>query len=1449
MPFFCHIRSRPVRAEILLINRTARSLSLLGFCLAGIGWIAGCGQVIEDLIGNGEPQPAGINLLPARGPVLGGTRVTITGTNAAAFESGTDVLFGSFLGADIEIMDERTLRVTAPAQAAGRVDVVVRLNDGSMLTRTEGFEYVSIEDANGELLEQIEQMFPGAPHVVSAIATSNTTVRVTFSEPVQRDATDASNYSIIIPEGGILLLDEAGGLELSADHTVVDLPTLSQADAFYRLTVSGIHDLAGHPIAPPDMLVNPTEASFFGIAPAAEHEHIDTDGDGLADWFEMLGWPVTIELANGQQVQAYVTSDPYNPDTDGDGLTDGEENARSMDPRTDDTDADLVLDREEVFDWRSDPCDQDSDDDGFADQTEIHFQTSLILADTDGDQLSDRDELLNRSRNPRIADLPVPVITVGEMSLDLDERYTYSDQFGREQQVQESYSDTLQRDTSSSYSRTNSTVTRWHVEAKVGAETGVEAGKGDLGPIFKWHVKVFGEASGGFAREYTHATTSQSSQHTSRTYNEAISRVSQLSSTSGITRETVGARLAGAVSVGAGSDIAFQLADLELSVLQQDPADRSRLVPIATLVPSEEDTVYHVGPLAPEIGPLIFQNTEIFPSMVEELMKDPRGLLFQVANFNITDELGRNFAFTGQEIVERTARITIDFGNGQSESYRIATAGRFDPDRGVPLGISMAEALQAIELLPWPGEDPELGNVDDPDDARPKPTDEDVLSTFGMRTRTAEDGSDVRVITRVRGVQDDYDRETVEPDKPNDGGFWVTFATLRNNGDSTLDRPVFRGTVNFDEVRLHAGESYILAFVKDKDRDMLTSLEEFFSGSSDALGDTDRDHLGDFLEVRGQWDDDGLGAWLIYTDRLPGGYRTYSAPYLADSDEDGLTDDVEYAMCRYRYEEDGSVPAGAFATETIDNGLATWDVDPADLPDAFPPADGLGRDWHTQLDPETGVPLQFPSNRASLDPRKADTDEDGISDADEVNGYYVELFDDNPIDKISKRIFVYSDPRNADTDSDGLLDGMERQFGTNPVSTDSDTVFDDDLDGLPNRVEEAGWEVTIKGMPRHVYSDPQDPDSDNDNLPDYVEWVLGTSPWYDCAPDDDVCAAIQPDPDLVAPGYDTDDDGLSDFGEWDGNVPPQDLEELAFCDSIPNCAGYPTAAQPHATDPVDADTDDDGLADGDEITGWIVYLAGSPVSEQVYSDPLDPDSDNDGWPDGGEWRGRDGLPPSDPNDTQDATNPMNADTDDDGTSDFAELSRTVFSGESRDPLTPDQRITVRFMVMHVVDDSVEDFMDGYYGAGYFDFQFRVWPSPVDTPIEVVSSDDLVGTLELCPAGYLLNVPSPCNDLNCGTGPDLSIRENTVWVLPGSLTTYSRIMPYGQYFSLDGWVRVTGECPSALGAPDWDFSWYFASTTPYSIPCEFQPFNFTTGATVDDYNEPVELTIQGQVIAD
>ena len=52
---------------------------------------------------------------------------------------------------------------------------------------------------------------------------------------------------------------------------------------------------------------------------------------------------------------------------------------------------------------------------------------------------------------------------------------------------------------------------------------------------------------------------------------------------------------------------------------------------------------------------MIFSNTTIFPSLVEALMKNPRGLVFRISNFDILDEFGRNFAFTKLMITVRVS--------------------------------------------------------------------------------------------------------------------------------------------------------------------------------------------------------------------------------------------------------------------------------------------------------------------------------------------------------------------------------------------------------------------------------------------------------------------------------------------------------------------------------------------------------------------------------------------------------------------------------------------------------------------------------------------------------------------------------------------------------------------------------------------------------------------------
>jgi len=189
----------------------------------------------------------------------------------------------------------------------------------------------------------------------------------------------------------------------------------------------------------------------------------------------------------------------------------------------------------------------------------------------------------------------------------------------------------------------------------------------------------------------------------------------------------VGASLHLAVSLESRGNIAFTARNLQVAALIQDPDDPKRLTPIGTLVPETGlETSFNLGPLVPPKGPIVFASNNVYPQLVDELMNNPRGLVFRFANYDIVDEGGRNFAFTSQEVNDRTARIAIDYGGfdpdgdgrgTETEILRVATGiiGRvvdtngdgkvddadrkvvFDPN-GRQVGITLRDALGAAGL-------------------------------------------------------------------------------------------------------------------------------------------------------------------------------------------------------------------------------------------------------------------------------------------------------------------------------------------------------------------------------------------------------------------------------------------------------------------------------------------------------------------------------------------------------------------------------------------------------------------------------------------------------------------------------------------------------------------------------------------------------------------------------
>lgn len=111
----------------------------------------------------------------------------------------------------------------------------------------------------------------------------------------------------------------------------------------------------------------------------------DTDGDGLKD---------------GDEVMKYKTN-PLKADTDGDALSDYDELMKyKTDPLKVDTDGDGLTDSEEVTKHHTDPLKVDSDGDGLSDSEEIKYNTDQLKVDTDGDGVTDSDEVMKYKTDP-----------------------------------------------------------------------------------------------------------------------------------------------------------------------------------------------------------------------------------------------------------------------------------------------------------------------------------------------------------------------------------------------------------------------------------------------------------------------------------------------------------------------------------------------------------------------------------------------------------------------------------------------------------------------------------------------------------------------------------------------------------------------------------------------------------------------------------------------------------------------------------------------------------------------------------------------------------------------------------------------------------------------------------------------------------------------------------------
>jgi hypothetical protein len=1144
---------------------------------------------------------------------------------------------------------------------------------------------------------------PSAPHIVSAISISNTEVLVQFSKAVvggTDGAENPANYSITTApfskeavggqdgegnttgggtatEGQTTHLPVHSAVFSNRHSATVLLTTASQSSVGYKLTVINIRDEFGTEMAVPTIAVDPSSTNFVGTDPGAA-ANVDSDGDGLRDHVELLGWTVIITNTNGTLSTRHVSSDPGDPnqavdsptnvaarDTDSDGVTDNEELHGGIDPRNPDSDGDTLTDNQEWNIIYSDPTNQDTDGDGTQDGFEFYsFRTSPTLADTDGDQISDTDEILGRNRDPRIADLPRAGIKVGEVRLQIDERFTYEDAQGETVTSESSSSSSLTQGTDTTFTTSNTDVTEfvgtttllggWESKEGRGSPTPWVAGSGpfiNVGRDFQY------TDSTAFSTDKASAIASQ------RVHEQSLNKTREFNTSSTVTREIVGARIDVDLTIKNEGGIAFTISNLEITVLQRDRQSTSRFVPVATLIANstlitggyavnDESASYNLGPFTTERGPILFSSRDVFPNLVDELMKSPSGLIFKVANFDITDEFGRVFTFANQLARDRTAGITVDFGDGVEQKNLLATATQPDPEGfggpaggivggffsdGSPKGISLDFALQDIMKLNKnasvedgivAGPNREAQSIAAGDDVQLIPPGTTGVGVGSIVISSGQNGllESVPLGDDEAGVTTGYEtsltcdanssnaRETCSADSQcsasaTGGGFCngpeilVRFGGNRNGDFNRVwvvltNRETPAGA-DFGKVMLKPGTDITLAFIQDLDEDGLFAREEYMVGSTDSRADNFDNALFGI-----NFDENALAS------QVPDGL-----PDSRDTDRDGLGDFAEVRV-GWKVSVEGAL-YDVFPSPRLrdSDGDGLQDPEEFDLSAYCLPGD-------SRVDALCAASATPPAT----DPNVSDTDVDGVSDFAELNGFDIGL--------------SIRDGGNNTSETQANGDDVQRSFVGSPLKPGNiivagtngirDTIIVDADDAeiialnascAPSLTPLKDCAVIGQGGVPGIQSSV---DGDDQIVPGGIVILPGFNGIIDSTPGGDDRETVAKEVVTDPLRRDTDSDSVSDG------------DELAL-------GGDPT-------NPFDGqnfrDSDQDGLTDAEEDLGWLVIVDGAtPVL--VKSNLSLPDSDRDGLPDFIERDLR--------------TNPNNPDTDGDGLTDFDEMTANNFT--------------------------------------------------------------------------------------------------------------------------------------------------------------------------------------------
>lgn len=500
-----------------------------------------------------------------------------------------------------------------------------------------------------------------------------------------------------------------------------------------------------------------------------------------------------------------------------------------------DTDNDGIVDSE----------DSDIDGDGISNTDEIAYGTDPMKADTDGDgwddgmELSVFDSVSDPYRfNPKVADMPrLQVVLEGSPEITMD--YTTTEGTSESFTTTDSESFETSHTTSNSFSHSYAVEYGWSLESSFGVEH--EFGS-EGGTTISWSITA--GAHGNYTNQDSYTWDTSQSQSNQQAYSRAETVASEES------KSQVGGEIRIPVTIKNTGNIAYTINSLSLTAYMVAPNSNGELGSIIGTLESEGAIDFTVNP-GSSTGYINFQNNSLYVSEVLDLLAHSRGIICEISGYSVTmssDQGTTDFSFEGTTVSAQTAKIIIDYGpniygiDGKpkpAEQYNVATRTKYNPDHTTIDNRYFPVTMKDIM--------------------------ESLLVDYTTGTYNGNDG-----LTSLRGINNDI---------PNNKAWFVVHMYKRDTNAYIKSYSIEANSYDFDTIEVHTGDTVEVVYSEDVDDDGLPARLEKLLGTSDQNTDSDGDTLTDFEELSG-WE-------------LAPGETVYTNPALADTDQDGINDNVD----------------------------------------------------------------------------------------------------------------------------------------------------------------------------------------------------------------------------------------------------------------------------------------------------------------------------------------------------------------------------------------------------------------------------------------------------------------------------------------------------------------------------------------------------------------------------